>query len=270
VSAVSWASSPFPGNAPADAGLPPVQLAHVSASFTTQGAQALPVLEDVSLTVRRGELLVLIGPSGCGKTTILNIISGLPTAGLRISGTVTVAPGTSLGYVFQKDALLPWRTLRQNTEVGLEIRGVPAPKRRQIAQELIRLVGLQGFEDRYPHELSGGMRQRASLIRTLAYGPALILMDEPFGALDAQTRVELQDELLTLWRRTGTTIVLVTHDVEEAVVLGQRVVVLSRRPARIREVFTVDLPEDRRASETRGTEAFARLCRRLWDHLRTR
>lgn len=255
--------NPSPGARPTVA-----SLRGVSVAFVTRGGGLLPVLENITLTLQAGELVVIIGPSGCGKTTLLNVLSRLSGDDLRVSGEVAVAPGISLGYVFQKDALLPWRTLLGNTEVGLEIHGVPARERRATAMELIRLVGLDGFEQRYPHELSGGMRQRAALIRTLAYRPSLILMDEPFGALDAQTRVELQDELLALWRRSGTTILLVTHDVEEALVLGQRIVVLGPRPARLQAVLTVDLPVTRTASDVRALDRFPRLYREVWSLLR--
>ncbi|MEA2250390.1 MAG: NitT/TauT family transport system ATP-binding protein [Solirubrobacteraceae bacterium] len=228
----------------------------------------LTVVEDLSLEVQAGELVALVGPSGCGKSTCLNAISGLlrPGGDVAVDGEVTVADGVRLAYAFQKDALLPWSTARRNVEVGAELAGVPRAERRAIATELLGQVGLKGFEGRYPHQLSGGMRQRVALARVLAYDPDLILMDEPFGALDAFIRMSLQNQLLDVWARTRKTMVLVTHDLVEALILGTRVVVLSPSPGRVHAVVdNREWPEDRRAETLRSTPEFLEKYRKLWE-----
>ncbi|HEX9436254.1 MAG TPA: ABC transporter ATP-binding protein [Candidatus Limnocylindria bacterium] len=235
-------------------------------------------VRDVGLSVGSGELVAVVGPSGCGKSTMLNAIAGLlPAAEVDIGGTVALdgadirradRRALALGYVFQRDALLPWATIAANVELGLRIRGVPAPERARRVAELIGIAGLAGFERYYPHQVSGGMRQRTSLIRTLAYEPRAILMDEPFGALDAQNRMILQSELLRMWERTRTTILFVTHDLAEAITLGQRVVAFSKRPGRVTGVFDVPIPGPRDVFEIRGTSEFTRLEREIWSHLR--
>jgi len=248
-----------------------IAVEHVSISFR----QGVHVLEDASLQVESGELVALLGPSGCGKSTLLNAIAGLldpldcqVTGSITLDGDAAGKRSSRLGYVFQRDALLPWRTMLENVQLGLEIRGVERAQRVKTARELMRLVGLDGFEGFYPHQTSGGMRQRAQLIRTLAYEPAAILMDEPFGALDAQNRMLLQAELLRLWERTGTTILFVTHDLGEAITLAQRVVVLSKRPGRIKQVFDIPLRSPRDPFELRATAEFAALETRIWAGLR--
>ncbi|MEA2254647.1 MAG: NitT/TauT family transport system ATP-binding protein [Solirubrobacteraceae bacterium] len=228
----------------------------------------LTVVEDLSLEVEAGELVALVGPSGCGKSTSLNAISGLlrPGGDVAVDGEVEVGDGVRLAYAFQKDALLPWSTARRNVEVGAELAGVPRPERRELATELLGQVGLKGFEGRYPHQLSGGMRQRVALARVLAYDPDLILMDEPFGALDAFIRMSLQNQLLDVWARTRKTMVLVTHDLVEALILGTRVVVLSPSPGRVHEVVdNREWPEDRRAETLRSTPEFLEKYRTLWE-----
>ena len=235
-------------------------------------------VQDVSLEVARGEFVAILGPSGCGKSTVLNAIADLldpllcdVTGRITIDGVERRARSrreTNLGYVFQRDALLPWRTLIDNTQLGLAIRGMPKEQRVARANELIAMAGLTGFEHYYPHQVSGGMRQRASLVRTLAYDPQTILMDEPFGALDAQNRMLLQSELLRIWQHTPRTILFVTHDLAEAVVLAQRVVVMSRRPGRVKAVYTIDLPYPRDAFALRGAAEFARLETMIWEALR--
>jgi NitT/TauT family transport system ATP-binding protein len=231
------------------------------------------VLHDVSFEVDTGELVTLVGPSGCGKSTALNAMAGLlGPDGARIEGKIlidgvdvlTAGRSRSLGYVFQRDALFPWRTVAQNVESGLEIRGVPKAERRARAARLIDLVGLAGFEAYYPHQISGGMRQRTALIRTLAYDPDVILMDEPFGALDAQTRMILQAELLRIWSDTRKTIVFVTHDLAEAITLGERVILFSRRPGRISRVVDVPFAQPRDPFELQGTREFAELHSGVW------
>jgi NitT/TauT family transport system ATP-binding protein len=251
-----------------------VELEDVTLSF----APGVDVVQNVNLRVRPGEFVAIVGPSGCGKSTLLNVIASLlPPNEVTISGRILISgeePGTSarrhadLGYVFQKDALLPWRTIVENVEAGLEIRGMPAAARRAKAQELMAMAGLSGFDHYYPHQVSGGMRQRTSLIRTLAYEPELILMDEPFGALDAQTRMILQAELLNIWYRLRKTILFVTHDLAEAIILAQRVVLFSKRPGRVRQVYELDLPYPRNPFELRGSPEFGRLETTIWQALR--
>jgi NitT/TauT family transport system ATP-binding protein len=228
-------------------------------------------IENVSLDVAAGEFLVVVGPSGCGKTTLLDILAGLvsPTDGsVRIDGREEKGPSLSRGIVFQQYALLPWRTALSNVEFSLEARGgLSRDERRQSAQHYISLVGLSGFEHHYPHELSGGMKQRVAIARSLAYEPDILLMDEPFGALDAQTREILQEELLALWRRTNKTIIFITHSIDEAVYLGQRVAVMNSRPGRIEALIDIDLPKSA-DSDPRSHPEFASYRHRIWELLR--
>ena len=228
-------------------------------------------LESVDLDIREGEFVTIVGPSGCGKSTLLNLIVGL----LRSSGGRIVFNGaaiegicTQIGYVTQKDNLFPWRTLVENVEIALEIRGMARVSRRSQAEELIERVGLRGFEDHYPHELSGGMRQRANIIRTLIYDPELILMDEPFGPLDAQTRIVLQDELLKLWSTTKKTIIFITHDLIEAITLADRVVLMSSRPGRIKAIEQVSIARPRDVFKIHQSEQFRAVYENLWRELR--
>src|SRR5690349_15839456 len=215
--------------------------------FRSKGRRVQALLE-TNLQVRAQEFLTIVGPSGCGKSTLMNLIVGLfPPSGGQIfyRGKPHVGINHSIGYVTQADNLYPWRTLRQNIEFPLELRGVPLRERRERSERLIQRVGLFGFEDCYPHELSGGMRQRANIIRTLVYEPEVILMDEPFGPLDAQTRLILQNQLLDLWQEERKTVIFITHDLGEAVALADRVVVMSARPGRIKVVAPVPIPRPR-------------------------
>ncbi|MDR7486859.1 MAG: ABC transporter ATP-binding protein [Armatimonadota bacterium] len=210
--------------------------------------QHVAALEDVSLVIEPGEFVSILGPSGCGKSTLLNIVAGFipPTTGeVILNGRRIQGPGPDRGVVFQSFALFPWKTVLENVGFGLKMRGVPRAERDRIAREYIALVGLSGFEDRYPHELSGGMQQRVGVARVLANDPELMLMDEPFASVDAQTRMTLQEELTRIWEARRPTILFVTHDVEEAVFLANRVVVLSARPGRVRETVEVALPRPR-------------------------
>ncbi len=224
-----------------------IELRHLTMKFSGIGRDVL-ALDDVSLRVEPSEFVCLIGPSGCGKTTLLNVVAGFvkPT-----SGTVTVGDGLSdkrrltRGVVFQEYALFPWRTAIRNVEFGLEMQGVPAAERRQRALQHLDLLGLAAFADTYPHTLSGGMKQRVAIARALAYDPGILLMDEPFGALDSFTRDELQKLLVEIWQRTRKTILYVTHNIVEAAYLAERVVVFSPRPGRIRSIVKIDLPRPR-------------------------
>ncbi|MFE7183544.1 ABC transporter ATP-binding protein [Streptomyces erythrochromogenes] len=213
-------------------------------------------LDGIDLEIQSGEFLVVVGPSGCGKSTLLDLLGGLstPTAGrILLDGKPVTGPGLDRGIVFQQYALLPWRTALGNVEFGLEATGVPRRERTSRAREFLDLVGLTGFEDRHPHQLSGGMRQRVAIARSLAYDPDVLLMDEPFAALDAQTRESLQDELRRIWQRTGKTVVFITHGIEEAVYLGQKVAVMTSRPGRIKEIVPVSFGERPGAGPGTGT-----------------
>jgi len=229
-------------------------------------------LSDVSLGIEKGAFVSLIGPSGCGKTTLLRVIADLeqPTG-----GTITVNGRTpeenrrqrGYGYVFQAPALYPWRTVERNVTLPLEIMGIPAAERRERARRNLRLVNLEGFEQKHPWQLSGGMQQRVSIARALSFEPDLLLMDEPFGALDEITRDHLNAQLLHLWRTTGKTVVFVTHSIAEAAFLSTRIVVMSPRPGRILDVIDSDFPPDR-TLDIRETPEFAELSRRIRDGLR--
>ncbi|TMR94719.1 ABC transporter ATP-binding protein [Nonomuraea basaltis] len=226
-------------------------------------------LSGTDLDVREGEFVTLVGPSGCGKSTLLDLIAGLsaPTGGrILIDGTPVTGPGLDRGVVFQQYALFPWRTAQANVEFGLEAKGVPRKERAGRAREHLALVGLSGFEDRYPHELSGGMRQRVAIARSLAFDPDVLLMDEPFAALDAQTRESLQEELVRVWQHTGKTVVFITHGIDEAVYLGQRVAVMTSRPGRIKEIVTVNF--DSREGDLRADPAFGEYRHHVWKLLR--
>ncbi|MBI4506038.1 MAG: ABC transporter ATP-binding protein [Chloroflexi bacterium] len=213
-----------------------------------EGRERIVAVDDVSLRVEPGAFVSVIGPSGCGKSTALNIAAGLlsPTGGeVLLNGRPVLGPGADRGMVFQQYANLPWKTVIENVELGPKIRGVPRRERREIAQHFIAMVGLGGFEGRYPRELSGGMQQRVAIARVLANDPAVILLDEPFGALDAQTREILQEEVIAIWSATKKTIMHVTHSIEEALFLADRVVVMTARPGRVKEVVEIDLPRPR-------------------------
>ncbi len=216
----------------------------VNHTYRPPRGRPVPALADVALEVRPREFLALLGPSGCGKSTLLYLVGGfLPTEVGRIlvDGKPVAAPGPDRGIVFQHFALFPWKTVRGNILYGLERQGLPRSERERRAQAFIDLVGLKGFEDSYPSHLSGGMKQRTAIARTLAFDPSILLMDEPFGALDAQTRSLMQTELLGIWQRTPKTVIFVTHDVQEAVYLADRVAVMSARPGRIKTIVDIKL-----------------------------
>jgi NitT/TauT family transport system ATP-binding protein len=216
--------------------------------------ESVRVLDDLCLQIENGKFISIVGPSGCGKTTLLRIIAGLEKASggkVFLHGKELVGGSDEIGLVFQEYALFPWRTTLQNIEIGLEIRGVAKEKRHSTAMEYIRTFDLDGFENRYPKELSGGMKQRVAIARTLIMNPRVVLMDEPFGSLDSQTRNSLQEFLLGVWEKRKDTVLFVTHNVDEAVFLSDRVLILSKRPARIVKVFEVNLlrPRDRTSQE---------------------
>jgi len=230
-------------------------------------------LENVSLDVGEGEFITIVGPSGCGKSTLLNILAGLypPSSGeVRFQEAPVRGLNRDIGYVTQQDNLLPWRTLRRNVLLPIEFReGQISDDAEARASALIRKVGLSGFENHYPHELSGGMRQRANIIRTLVYNPRVILMDEPFGPLDAQTRLTLQNQLLQLWNEERKTIIFITHDLTEAIALADRVVVMTGRPGTIKSVNRVEIPRPRDVYHIHRSRAYVEVYDKLWEELRS-
>ncbi len=235
-----------------------------------KGKKDFLAIRDVSLEVRKGEFLTIVGPSGCGKSTLLDIIAGLakPNSGkIYIDDKLITGPDLDRGIVLQGYALLPWRTVRQNVEFGLEIKGVSKAERKEISLRYIKLVGLSGFEDRYPYELSGGMKQRVAIARALAYDPQVLLMDEPFAAVDAQTREVLQDELLRIWEETHKTIIFVTHSIDEAVALADRVAIMTVNPGTIKEIIDIKLPRPRRVGDIRTSSDFSWIRHKVWESL---
>jgi ABC-type nitrate/sulfonate/bicarbonate transport system ATPase subunit len=231
-------------------------------SYRTPAGQDMPVLKDVSFAVDDGEFLAIVGPSGCGKTTFLRVLDGLAGAdggSIALDGRPIAGPGPDRGFVFQSDSLLPWRTVVDNIGFGLELQRRDRAATRRTVSDLVRLVGLEGFERYYPHQLSGGMRQRVNLARALAIDPGVLLMDEPFAALDAQTRELMQAELLRIWAEAHKTVVFITHQIDEAVYLADRVVVFSARPAVVKATITVDIPRPRALSAKRQPAMLSRV-----------
>jgi len=247
-----------------------VLLDDVTKTYADRSGHAVEALAGVSVTAEDEELLAIVGPSGCGKSTLLNMVAGLlaPSGGsIAFEGELPAGrPPTAM--VFQEFALFPWRTVQTNVELGLEERGLPAAERREVARRVIELTGLGGFETKYPHQLSGGMRQRVGIARALAVEPAVLLMDEPFSALDAQTRQLMQEELLAIWERTRQTILYVTHNIHEAVWMADRVVVLSRRPGRVLEIVPVKLPRPRTEAML-GEPGFVQAVERIWTLIKS-
>jgi NitT/TauT family transport system ATP-binding protein len=244
-----------------------LELKNLCKTYTdSSGAETVEALSIINLTVQAGEFLCIIGPSGCGKTTMLRIIAGLerPTSGnIFINGEQLAEPWSRVGFVFQEYALFPWRTVSENVEFGLELKNIPKEERRRMALDYIREFGMGGFEDTYPRDLSGGMKQRVAIARTLITNPSIILMDEPFGSLDSQTRNSLQQFLQDVWQTSQKTIIFVTHNIDEAVFLSHRVIGFSRRPGTIKFSLSIDIPVPR----DRTGAAFNQCRKQILDFL---
>lgn len=240
---------------------------HARMVFELDDAAPFVALEDLELSIETNEFVTVVGPSGCGKTTAMNMAAGLldPTSGVvRVDGKEVSGPGPERGVIFQQYALFPWLTVRKNIEFGLELQHVPKARRRELSDQMLELTGLTGFADTLPKNLSGGMKQRCAIARAYAVNPSILLMDEPFGALDALTRVRMQEQLLETWDREKRTVMFITHDVDEAVYLATRVVVMASRPGRIKEIVDIDLPYPR-SEDIRLTPRFTELRNRVWD-----
>lgn len=246
-----------------------LQAQSVSKRFERSGKQVLAI-DNFSLTIEEGEFVSIVGPSGCGKSTFLHMVGGfepIAEGSISVAGRPVSAPGPDRGMLFQDYALFPWRTVLGNVGWSLEVAGMGKQEREERAEHYLDMVGLSSFRDAYPSELSGGMQQRIALARVLAFEPAMLLMDEPFGALDAQTREIMQEELTTIWQRHKRTVLFVTHDIEEAVYLSDRVIVFSARPGRLKADITIDLPRPRKP-EIRKSAEFQALRNSIWDMLR--
>ncbi len=250
---------------------PVIEFQGVGVKFRAPGGRLTEALRDVSLAIRANEFVCVVGPSGCGKTTLLRLCAGLirtTTGSLVYKGRPLTGINTDAGFVTQDSNLYPWRTLRQNVEFPLENLGVPRAAREREVDRLLALMGLTGFEHHYPYQLSGGMQKRGAIARTMVYDPDVILMDEPFGPLDAQTRMLLQHELLRLWSQKRKTIVFITHDIVEAIALADRVVLMTRRPGMIKHVFDIALPRPRNVFEIHSQPGFAEEYARIWEHFK--
>jgi ABC-type nitrate/sulfonate/bicarbonate transport system ATPase subunit len=253
---------------------PAIELQGIRKTFRLsedRNAKTVLALDGIDLTIRRGEFLTIIGPSGCGKTTLLRIMASLeqPDEGaVVVEGEPVTEPGIRRAMVFQTFGLFPWKTVIDNVMFPLVVRKIPKDEARDTAIRHIRQVGLEKFVDAYPHQLSGGMQQRVGLARALATGADILLMDEPFGAIDAQTRELMQEELMRIWQEERKTVVFITHDLDEAVLLADRVLLMSRGPGRVRETIPVELPRPRFEYDVRGHETFAKVRGHLWHELR--
>lgn len=251
-----------------------IELRNITKTFSLsddRSAKDVLALDDINLTIDRGEFLTIIGPSGCGKTTLLRIIASLtqPDSGeVLVDGEAVTEPGSQRAMVFQTFGLFPWKTVLDNVAFPLSVRKIPRAEATKRAQEHLDQVGLERFASAYPHQLSGGMQQRVGLARALATGADILLMDEPFGSIDAQTRELMQEELMRLWQEERKTVVFVTHDLDEAVSLADRVLLLSRGPGKVRESIPVNLPRPRSDYDVRAHEEFARVRGHLWNALR--
>ena len=248
-----------------------IELEDVSKTYDANKRDGgVEAVRNVSMHVESGEFVSIVGPTGCGKSTLMEIVAGLTdsTAGeATIAGEPVTGPRRDVGVVFQKDSTFPWRTVLENVEFGLQMHGVTYDERRERSRDVIELVGLSGFTDTYPNELSGGMRQRVAIARTLVMNPAVMLMDEPFGALDEQTRIMLGDELLSIAAETEQTTLFITHSINEAIHLSDRVVVMSARPGQIKEIVEVDIPRPRN-TDVFGSERFNDLSEQVWELLK--
>lgn len=245
-----------------------VSVREVFQKFNTRKGEVI-ALNGVNLDIRENEFVCVIGPSGCGKSTLLNIIAGLlkPTSGeVIVDGKKVEGTGVDRGVVFQQYALFPWLTVKKNVQFGLKLQGLSQEECDRISEKYIKIVGLEKFTDSYPKELSGGMKQRVAIARAYAVNPSVLLMDEPFGALDAQTRTQLQSELLKMWEEENKTCFFVTHDIEEAIVLATRVVIMSARPGRIKEMIDIDIPYPR-DQETKMSPRFTELKNHIWSQV---
>jgi len=254
-----------------DVHFPAVELHDVYKGFETRGGKIRMALENINLCVQSGEFVAVVGPTGCGKSTLLGLIAGLdkPSHGqVLVTGKAVHEVSRSVGYIFQKDALFPWKTVLHNVAAGPIFRGMPKEEAILAARNWVRRVGLNGFEDFYPFQLSGGMRKKVALAQSLVISPTVLLMDEPFTDLDAQTRAFMEDELLDVWASTEASVVFVTHDLEEAIALADRVVVLTAGPAAIKGIYPVDIPRPRRVAEVRYHLRFTELHREIWEDLR--
>ncbi len=248
-----------------------IELQEVTKRFLTPSGEAYTAIRDVSLSVAPGEFCAVVGPTGCGKSTTLGLISGLerPSQGsVQVMGQPVQGIDPRIGYVFQSDAVFPWKNVLSNVVTGPLFRGQPKAEALALAHEWIGRVGLTGFERHYPHQLSGGMRQRVALAQTFINQPQILLMDEPFSALDVQTRTLMEDELLSLWSTLGASVVFVTHDLEEAIALADRVCVLTAGPGTVKGIYTIDLPRPRKVEEIRFEPRFVQLYHEIWEDLR--
>jgi NitT/TauT family transport system ATP-binding protein len=248
-----------------------IELRGVTKRFVSPSGKSFTALRDLDLTVAAGEFCAVVGPTGCGKSTTLALISGLepPSLGtIRVFGEPVTSVGRSVGYVFQRDAVFPWKNVLDNVAMGPRFRGTDTDAANRQAREWIARVGLAGFERYYPHQLSGGMRKRVALAQTLINQPRILLMDEPFSALDVQTRALMENELLELWASTGASVVFVTHDLEEAIGLADRVVVITAGPGTVKGTYRVDLPRPRNIAEVRFQPRFVELYEEIWKDLR--
>ena len=254
-----------------DAGAAAIELHEVTKRFVSPNGKSFTALRDLELTVAAGEFCAVVGPTGCGKSTTLALISGLepPSVGtVRVFGEPVKSVGRRVGYVFQRDAVFPWKNVLDNVAMGPRFRGVDTEQANADARQWIARVGLDGFERYYPHQLSGGMRKRVALAQTLINHPKILLMDEPFSALDVQTRALMENELLDLWASTGSSVVFVTHDLEEAIGLADKVVVITAGPGTVKGTYKVDLPRPRNIAEIRFLPRFIELYEEIWNDLR--